>query len=127
MKTPTRTRSVGTKVSDEEYARLEACASEKGLSVGGWSRDVLLAAAGGVQSSLTEQTLLAEVIALRIIVSNVVFALSSEGKVTSEQMRTIIDRAEKTKAKRALDLLSQIGRTGKPGAGRGTQSTEEAP
>src|SRR5260370_40706869 len=114
MKTRSRRRSVGTKVSDEEYARLEACASEKGLSVGGWSRDVLLAAAGGVQSSLTEQTLLAEGIALRIIVSNVVFALSSEGYATSEHMRPIIDRADKTKAKAAVGVISQSGRAEEP-------------
>src|SRR5260370_40589696 len=97
MKTRSRRRSVGTKVSDEEYARLEACASEKGLSVGGWARGVLLAAAGEVQSSLTEQTLLPEVIALRIIVSNVVFDLLSVGKVISAETSAMNDRAAEPK------------------------------
>jgi predicted RNA-binding Zn ribbon-like protein len=127
MKTPTRTRSVGTKVSDEEYARLEACASEKGLSISEWSREALLAAANGVQSSPAERTLLAEVIALRTIVANVVFAFSSEGKVSSEQMHAFIERADKTKAKRALDLLSKGGSAGKPKGGSEPQSGEGAP
>jgi hypothetical protein len=41
-----RTRSVGTKISDEEYARLEASAAESGLTVGEWCREVLLKASG---------------------------------------------------------------------------------
>ncbi len=126
MKTISRTRSVGTKVSAEEYARLEACAQDRQLSISEWSRQALLAAANVGQGSAGEQAILGEVIALRTIVANLIYAFTSEGKVTAEQMRAFIERADGTKAKRATELLSQIGRSGKPDAGNKTPSAEEA-
>lgn len=126
MRTPSRTRSVGTKVSQEEYARLEASAAAKQLSISEWSRQALLAAANLVQGSPGEKTILAEVIALRTIVANLIYAFTSEGKVTAEQMRAFIERADGTKGNRATELLSQIGRPVKPDAGNKTPSAEEA-
>jgi len=126
MKTPSRTRSVGTKVSAEEYSRLEACARDKELSISVWSRQVLLAAANVVQGTPSEKAILAEVIALRTIVANLIYVFTSEGKVTAEQMRAFIERADGTKSTRATEILSQIGRSGKPKADNKTQSTEEA-
>lgn len=41
MKPPVRTRSIGTKVSDEEYAQLEKLAQEHGQKLGEWCRDVM--------------------------------------------------------------------------------------
>jgi len=122
MKTPSRTRSVGTKVSQAEYARLEACASDKQLSISEWSRQALLAAADVVQGSPAEKTILAEVIALRTIVANLIYTFTSEGKVTAEQMRAFIERADGTKSKRATELLSQISRVRKPDTENKTQS-----
>lgn len=124
MKTPSRTRSVGTKVSQEEYARLEACAADKQLSISEWSRQALLATAN-VQGSPGEKAILAEVIALRTIVANLIYAFTSEGKVTAEQMRAFIERADGTKGKRATEILSQIGRSGKPAADNKSPSAEE--
>lgn len=126
MKTPSRTRSIGTKVSEEEYARLEGCASDKQQSISEWSRDTLLTAANSAQGPPREQAVLAEVIALRTIVANLIYAFTSEGKVTAEQMRAFIERADNTKAKRATEILSQIGQTGKPKATDKTQSHKEA-
>ncbi len=64
-----RTRSVGTKISDEEYARLEASAAASGLTVGEWCREVLLKASGqpAPLATPTEETLLSELLALRTI------------------------------------------------------------
>lgn len=126
MSKPSRTRSIGTKVTAEEYARLEACAREKQLSMSDWSRRVLLAAANIGHNSAAEQTILAEVIALRTIVANLIYAFTSEGKVTADQMRAFIQRADGTKSKRAMELLSQIGQGGKPDADNNTRSVEEA-
>ena len=126
MSKPSRTRSIGTKVTAEEYAWLEACARKKQLSMSDWSRRVLLAAANIGQNSAAEQTILAEVIALRTIVANLIYAFTSEGKVTADQMRAFIQRADGTKSKRAMELLSQIGQAGKPDAENKTPSAEEA-
>jgi hypothetical protein len=37
-----RTKSIGFKVSQEEYAQLEAAASERGLTLSEWCRETLL-------------------------------------------------------------------------------------
>jgi len=117
MKTPSRTRSVGTKVSAEEYDRLEACARDNKLSISEWSRKALLAAANVGQISAGDQAILGEVIALRTIVANLIYAFTTEGKVSAEQMRAFIERADGTKSKRAVEILSQIGGTGGPDSG----------
>src|SRR5258708_1525188 len=114
MKTPTRTRSFGTKVSDAEYARLEAYASGKGLSNSEWAREVLLLELDRKQARPAEQTLLAELLALRTILLNLHFAVAKGEAITAEGMQAIIERADKTKANRATDLLAPVGRTGKP-------------
>jgi hypothetical protein len=77
-----RTRSVGTKLTEEEYARLEAAAARSGRTVGEWCREELLHAASAAgengngsataaaPASPAEETLLAEVLALRTILLN---------------------------------------------------------
>ncbi len=105
---------------------MEACAHDTQQSISEWSRQALLAAANLGRCSAGEQAILAEVIALRTIVANLIYAFTSEGKVTAEQMRAFIERADGTKSERATEILSQIGRSGKPGAGNKTPSVEEA-
>jgi hypothetical protein len=80
-----RTRSVGTKLTEEEYRRLESKAAERGLTVGEWVREVLLETGQGAKppaASPTEQVLLAELIALRTIVLNLVYDLASGEPLT---------------------------------------------
>lgn len=50
---------------------------------------------------------------LRVILANLTYAFTREGKVTAEQMRAFIDRANSAKAKRAAETLSQLGPDGK--------------
>jgi len=42
VKPPLRTKTLGTKVSEEEFAQLEAAASERGLTLSEWCRETLL-------------------------------------------------------------------------------------
>ena len=46
MKPPLRTKSIGTKVSEEEFAALEERARQPGMTLSEWVREVLLAAPG---------------------------------------------------------------------------------
>src|SRR5260370_38901145 len=120
-----RPASVETMLGKGRYAELEAAAADKQLSISEWSRQALQAAANVVQGSPAEKAILAEVIALRTIVANLIYAFTSEGKVAAEQMRAFIDRADGTKGKRATEILSQIGRSGKPEADNKSPSAEE--
>jgi hypothetical protein len=52
VKPPLRTKTLGTKVSEEEFAQLEAAASERGLTLSEWCRETLLAQRGQTERSL---------------------------------------------------------------------------
>ena len=43
VKPPLRTKSIGFKVSEEEYAQLETAAQASGRTLGEWCREVVLA------------------------------------------------------------------------------------
>jgi|GEM_PF-1027222 len=105
MKMASRTRSVGTKVTEEEYARIQARASEEALSISEWCRSVVLKAARGDKPSPDTKTLLAEVLGLRVILLNLHYAVSQNQSITADDMQAIIDRADKEKAKRVEERL----------------------
>lgn len=108
MKPASRTKSVGTKVTEAEYARLEACAGEKGLSISEWCRNVLLGNANGDEASETEKVTLAEILALRTILLNLHFAVTRAETITADAMQAIIERADRDKVKKAMERLGMI-------------------
>jgi len=104
-----RTRSVGTKLTEEEYARLESLAAGRGLTVGEWVRETVLEVARGEKpaASPTEQTLLSEVLALRAILINTVYDLASGDGMTPERMKELIAKADAGKLDKALERLKE--------------------
>jgi mobilization protein NikA len=72
VKPQLRTKFVGTKVSDAEYAALEARARASGLTLSEWVRDVLLASSPEAES----QVVPAELLGLRTILMNLLFSIA---------------------------------------------------
>jgi hypothetical protein len=112
VKPPLRTKSIGTKVSDEEYAQLETAASGRGLTLGEWCREMLLASVNGQEaksadSGKADQALMAELVALRTILLNVLFKQANGESLTAEEMQALIDRADADKLKKARQRLAQ--------------------
>ena len=67
---PLRTKTLGTKLSEPEYAQLEAAARESGQTLSEWCRQVLLASVNGQGTKVadptgSDQALMAELVALR--------------------------------------------------------------
>lgn len=104
-----RTKSISTKVTDEEYALFEALAG--GQTISEWTRDVLLKA---TKPNASEQTVLAEVLALRTILLNVHFAVSQGQTLTAEDMRELIERADQNKLSKAQERLAEATTGGMP-------------
>jgi len=114
VKASLRTKSVGTKVSDEEYAALEARARAENLTLSEWMRAQLLepSAGGGTgrpgsgaAGDLVGEVLLSEVLALRALFLNLRplpdHALPGEAEVRAE-----IARVDATKMQRARERLA---------------------
>ena len=110
MKTPARTRSIGTKVTEEEYASLEARAANQGISISEWCRSVLLEKTGGDRPTKGEETMLGEILALRMILLNLHFAVARGETITADGMQAIIDRADQAKASKAAERFSSSER-----------------
>jgi hypothetical protein len=104
-----RTKSISTKVTDEEYAQFEALAGDQTISE--WAREVLLKA---TKPNTGEQTVLAEVMALRTILLNIHFAVSQGQTLTAEEMQQLIERADQKKLSKARERLAEIATGGVP-------------
>jgi hypothetical protein len=119
MKAPLRTKSIGTKVSEEEFAALEECARHADMTLSEWVRAVLLAAPGvdlpDDEAALGARLALAEVLALRTLFLNLQFRASNggqaQGPMTEAEMRGLIERADAVKGKRARERLEAARKT----------------
>ena len=112
MKAAIRTKSVGTKVTEAEYARLEFCASDAGLSISEWCRSVLLERTEPAIPSQGEIVMLAEILALRTILLNLQFAIANGEVPTGDQMQVLVDRADQNKATKAAERFAAFASPG---------------
>jgi hypothetical protein len=104
-----RTRSVGTKLTEAEYAQVETAAARRGLTVGEWSREELLRAAGVPTPAATaaEQMVMAEVLALRTILLNLFYDLARAGEIQADRMEHVIAKADGEKWEKAGERFQQ--------------------
>jgi hypothetical protein len=112
-----RNRTVGCKMTDGEYERLSAVVETEGMTLGEWCREVLLERVDGRKPSAIEETLLAEVLALRTILLNLHFTVAKGEAITAEGMQEIIERADAGKAKKAAERLAAASKEKPGGAG----------
>jgi hypothetical protein len=93
-----RVRSISTKVTEEEYAQLAARAGAQTISE--WARVTLLKAAAP-DPAVT--VLLGELVALRAILLNLHFAVSTGVAPTAEMLQSWIARADRDKLRHAAE------------------------
>jgi hypothetical protein len=120
VKPPLRTKTLGTKLNEAEYAQLEAAARERGLTLSEWCRTILLANVNGYAARAAEadidggagqQALMAELVALRTILLNVLYKQAHGERLTAEEMQRLIERADADKLKKAQARLEQAAKS----------------
>jgi hypothetical protein len=112
VKRTLRTKTLSTKVSQEDFGQLEAAASKRGLNPSEWCRETLLASVNGQEPKAcdpggTGHAVMAELVALRAILLNVLFKLANGQTLTAEEMKQLIDRADSDKLRKARERLLQ--------------------
>jgi hypothetical protein len=112
---PLRGRSLGTKLSEVEYARVEAAALKAGVGLSEWCRRAVLEFAERDGAQPAEKVVLAELLSLRSVLFTVVFQLGKGQPVSEEEMRRLIERADREKHKKATALLDENNRNGDRG------------
>jgi hypothetical protein len=111
VKPPLRTKSVGTKVSEAEFALLEERARGAGMRLAEWVREALLAApvepvaSSGVDSG---EVALGEILALRSLLLNLHFRAAKGEPVAEAEMRGLIERADGAKIERARERMEAV-------------------
>lgn len=101
-----RTKSIGTKVTEEEYARLDELAAAAGQTRAEWVRTILIEQLEQRAAKVTEEAVLAELLGLRTILLNLLFTVAKGETMTAEQMQAVIERADAGKMERARKLLA---------------------
>jgi hypothetical protein len=101
-----RTKSIGTKVTEAEYARLDELAATAGRSRAEWVRDILIGQLEQRAAKGQEEAVLAELLGLRAILLNMLFKLAKGERMTEEQMQSLIAAADAGKMERARKLLA---------------------
>ncbi len=97
-----RNKSIGTKVSEDEFGQLEKLAEERGLTLSEWLRELALTE---LTAHSADEIILAEVLAVRMLFLNTVQALGKKGEVTTEQLRKLIERVDGEKQAKAAARL----------------------
>jgi hypothetical protein len=95
-----RTKGLSTKVTEDEYARFERLADGETLSE--WTRATLLKAT----TTPSADPVLAELLAFRTIVLNLLFRIANDQPVTAEEMQALIDQADGDRVRRAQERLA---------------------
>src|SRR5260370_37208407 len=99
-----RTRSVGTRVTHDEFESLTERARKDGQTFSGWAGDVLLRESRGADRNFD---LICEVVGLQLLVMNVLAPMARGEKITAEQFQGIVKSVQSAKIKAAEEMLSR--------------------
>lgn len=113
VKPPLRTKSIGFKVSEEEYAQLETAAQADGRTLGEWCREAILR--GGSASDATRHDpALAEIIGVRLLLVNVLRPLAAGEKLAPEAFDKMLDQISEVKHQLAAKLQQTARKKSQP-------------
>ena len=109
VKPPLRTKSIGFKVSEEEYAQLETAAQASGQTLGEWCREAVLREMRGGSASDSERhdPALAEIVGVRLLLVNVLRPLAAGERLAPEAFDKMLDQISEVKHELAAKLQRQ--------------------
>jgi len=102
-----RTKTIATRITPEELKEIEAAAEQAGKSLSEWARTTLLEAARGHRIDRGAEATLGEVLALRAVLLNLLYASNQGRSLTPDEMQTLIERADREKSERAERVLQE--------------------
>ena len=103
-----RTRSVGTKVTEAEYGRLEELAGGTSMSLSECVRSILQERLEQEGAAKREEMLLAELLALRTILVNLLLASAKKEATSAAELRAMIERVDAGKWERARQAVARL-------------------
>ena len=102
-----RVKQTGTRLTEAEFAEVEAAAADEGTNISAWIREAILARLSAAQGSNTDPILLAELMAIHALILNL-FAAASKGPLTDESLRKMQAYADSVKQQKADEFLTKL-------------------
>ena len=99
-----RIKSVGTKVTTNEFELLKDKAQADGQTLSEWTRDVLLREGKDLYPNLD---LVSEIVGIQLLLMNVLAPLARGERISAEQFQAIVRSVQSTKVKAAQELLAR--------------------
>jgi hypothetical protein len=102
-----RTRTIGVRVTEQEYVALEAEAWKAGKTVADWARDQILAPAGVHSVGSLDEHLFTELVGIQLLLMNTLGPLLRGERLTAEQLDAVLRQVQAAKARKAQELLTK--------------------
>jgi len=106
-RTEMRVRTASTKVTEAEFAELDAFASHRGQSVSEWIRQTILAEARSQRNSATTAHLFTELVGIQLLLINTLGPLIRGERMTADHLNAILRQVQSTKGRKAQELLAK--------------------
>ena len=106
-RTEMRVRTASTKVTEAEFAELDAFASQRGQSVSEWIRQTILAEARSQRSTATTAHLFTELVGIQLLLINTLGPLIRGERMTADHLNAILRQVQSTKGRKAQELLAK--------------------
>ena len=106
-RTEMRVRTASTKVTEAEFAELDAFASQRGQSVSEWIRQTILAEARSQRNSATTAHLFTELVGIQLLLINTLGPLIRGERMTADHLNAILRQVQSTKGRKAQELLAK--------------------
>ncbi len=102
-----RSRQIGVRLTESEYAALEKVAWKSGRTIGDWARDQLLMAIAMTDAGAPSTVLLTEIIGLQMFLTNALASVVQGERMSAEQYQDLMRHVKANKHKAAQQVISQ--------------------
>jgi hypothetical protein len=102
-----RSKQIGVRLTETEYAALEKVAWKSGRTIGDWSREQLLMAIAMTDGERSSAVLLTEIIGLQMFLTNALAPVVQGERMSGEQYQDLMRHVKANKHKAAQQVLAQ--------------------
>lgn len=102
-----RVKTASTKVTENEFAELEAFALQRGQSVSEWIRQTLLDEARDPRNCATIFHVFTELVGIQLLLMNTLGPVIRGEKMTAEHLDAVLRHVQSSKARKAQELLNK--------------------
>lgn len=100
-----RSRQIGIRLTEEEYAAFEQIAWKSGRTIGDWARERLLAQSGMADDAFTQ--LMTEIVGLQLFLTNALTPVACGERISAQQYQELMRNVKTNKRRAAREVIAQ--------------------